>query len=165
MRRLTRTDFPSRGMAGESFALDTNVLIYAIDTTDAARHQRALEVVQLASVSGRSLLSIPNVGEFYVVATRKGHLPRDEAAAMARDWARLFRLVEPVAADTELALSSAATGRFGYWDGLLLASLARNGCTLLLTEDMEDGARLGGVTIRNPFRGEALPEDLRVALA
>jgi hypothetical protein len=45
-----------------------------------------------------------------------------------------------------------------FWDGLLIATAARAGCTFLLSEDMQDGARFGRVTILDPFVGEDLPQ-------
>lgn len=56
------------------------------------------------------------------------------------------------------ALEAAERGTSGFWDGLLLATVARAGCDVLLSENMQDGTRFGGVTILNPFVGDELPE-------
>jgi predicted nucleic acid-binding protein len=56
------------------------------------------------------------------------------------------------------ALEFAVDGRFGWWDALLLATAARHGCEVVLSEDMQDGARFAGVTILDLFVGEELPE-------
>jgi predicted nucleic acid-binding protein len=66
-----------------------------------------------------------------------------------------------VAADpkaVETALEAAGAERLSYWDAVLLATLARAGCTTLLSEDMQDGATAAGVLVRNPFAGDELPE-------
>ena len=44
-----------------------------------------------------------------------------------------------------------AAGRLSYWDALMLASAAEVGCTIMLSEDMQDGATLLGLEIVNPF--------------
>lgn len=147
-------------MTGERFGLDTNVLVYMVDTSDAGRRDRAISIVRAAAASGRCSLSLQNIGEFYVVVTRKGHMPPVRAAAQARDWTRLFRIVEPNAADIQLALGAASSGRLSYWDALLLATLSRSGCSTLLSEDMQDGSMLEGVTVRDPFKGDDLPGDI-----
>ncbi len=49
------------------------------------------------------------------------------------------------------ALNELAAGRLSYWDALMLASAAEAGCTCMLSEDMQDGARIFGVEIVNPF--------------
>ena len=41
--------------------------------------------------------------------------------------------------------------RLGTWDARLLAVCAARGCTHLLSEDLQDGAAYGTVTVVNPF--------------
>jgi predicted nucleic acid-binding protein len=48
-------------------------------------------------------------------------------------------------------------GRFAWWDALLLATAERQGCEIVLSEDMQESARFGRVTILDPFGGEELP--------
>jgi predicted nucleic acid-binding protein len=38
-----------------------------------------------------------------------------------------------------------------------LATAERQGCEIVLSEDMQNGARIGRVTILDPFVGEELP--------
>jgi len=57
-----------------------------------------------------------------------------------------------------MATSAAQQGRFSYWDAMLLACAEEAGCTLVLSEDTGDGARLGNVVIRNPFAGSDLSD-------
>lgn len=151
-------------MSGANVGLDTNILVYTIDSQDAEMCRRAQDIVRLAVASNRALIALQTVGEFYAAVTRRGLQSGDAAAQQARDWLRLFRVVEARSVDAENALASAVAGRTSYWDGMLLATLRRAGCTTLLTEDMQDGAVHGGVTIRNPFVGERLPEDIATLL-
>ena len=39
----------------------------------------------------------------------------------------------------------------GWWDSLIAAAAALQGCAVLLSEDLQDGMAIGDVTIRNPF--------------
>ncbi|MBM3569408.1 MAG: PIN domain-containing protein [Alphaproteobacteria bacterium] len=55
-------------------------------------------------------------------------------------------------------LEAFASGRYGLFDGLLLATVERAGCRVLLSEDMADGRKFGAVTILNPFAGNKLPD-------
>ena len=43
--------------------------------------------------------------------------------------------------------------RYGYsfYDSLIVAAALGAGCTTLYSEDMQDGQRIEGLTIRNPF--------------
>ena len=59
-------------MTAERFGLDTNVLIYLVDSRGPSRQARAREVVERAVLTGRCILSVQNLGELIVVAVRKG---------------------------------------------------------------------------------------------
>jgi len=50
----------------------------------------------------------------------------------------------------------AASARASYWDALLVATAAEGGCSAILTEDLADGALLGGVRVLNPFGSSSL---------
>ena len=41
--------------------------------------------------------------------------------------------------------------RLSWWDSMVVAAAQLQGCALLLTEDLQDGAAYGGVTVRSPF--------------
>jgi predicted nucleic acid-binding protein len=47
--------------------------------------------------------------------------------------------------------------RSGRFDALLLATASQAGCCNSLSEDMHDGARLGGIVVRNPFANQRSP--------
>jgi predicted nucleic acid-binding protein len=40
---------------------------------------------------------------------------------------------------------------FSFWDALVVEAARRGGATRLLTEDLQAGRRIGGVSIENPF--------------
>jgi len=132
------------------FTLDTNLLVYSIDNVAGAQHRLAREIVDRA-VECECWLTLQALGEFYVAATRKGIMPRFEAAAQAGDWLELFPTVTASPAAVRAALTEAAAGRASYWDALLVATAAEAGCTIVLTENMSDGSVLGGVRVHNPF--------------
>ena len=41
--------------------------------------------------------------------------------------------------------------RLSWWDGTIVAAAELQGCALLLTEELQDGAVFGAVTARSPF--------------
>jgi predicted nucleic acid-binding protein len=135
---------------GARFTLDTNLLVYSIDSAAEARHRLAREIVDRA-VECECWLTLQALGEFYVAATRKGMTPPAEAAAQAADWLDLFPTVAASPSAIRTALAEAAAGRAFYWDALLVATAAEAGCTIVLTEDMSDGSVHGGVRVHNPF--------------
>ena len=136
--------------SSDLFSLDTNLLIYAIDGQAGIRHQLAKLIIEHA-VSSNCCLTLQAVSEFYYAVTREGVLPREEAAAQADDWLRLFVCVAASASSVRTALTDAADGWASYWDALLVATAREAGCAVMLTEDLADGTDFGGVQIHNPF--------------
>ncbi len=147
-------------MSASRFALDTNILVYAIDGRQAAKRGAALAVID-ASRRLDAWLSTQALGEFYVAATRKLRMPAAAAAVQVRQWMALFSIAEPSAVAVRAALAAAESGRFGYYDALMLATAAEAGCRVLLSEDMADGAILGDIVVRHPFGSG--PDGLSVA--
>lgn len=137
-------------MSGERFTLDTNILVYALDTTAGAKHTLAAEIVDRA-VECDCHLTLQALSEFYAAVTRKGMMSKAEAAAQVEDWLLLFPTISPSSAAVRSALAHAVAGRASYWDALLVATAGEGGCDFVLSEDMADNGRLDALTIINPI--------------
>jgi predicted nucleic acid-binding protein len=146
------------------FGLDTSILVYAVEAGGGEKARRAEAIVRRAVATRRCVLSLQNIGEFYATCVRKRRAPPEAAAAKAADFGRLFATAAPSIDEVRIALAEAA-GRFSYWDALLLATIGRAGCAVVLSEDMRDGATFAGVTVRDPFGVERLSGDLEALLA
>jgi predicted nucleic acid-binding protein len=132
------------------FTLDTNLLVYSVDGSAGIRHQLAGQII-LRAARLDCCLTLQSLSEFYSVVARKGMMPAAEAAAQVGDWLLYFATAAVSAAALRAALVDAVAGRASYWDALLVATAAEAGCTLILTEDLADGGKLGSVEIHNPF--------------
>ena len=145
------------------FSLEANVLVYAADRTAGERHERALQLLDRA-VRRDCVLTLQALAEFFHATTRKRMVARAEAAAQLRDWTTEFPTVSADSGALWTALEFTVDGRFGWWDALLLATAERHGCEIVLSEDIQDGARFGRVTILDPFGGDELPEAVAALL-
>lgn len=70
---------------GARFTLDTNILVYCVDSTAGPKREVARQVVE-AAVGRDCRLTLQAISEFCVAAARKDMMPRSEAAAQASDW-------------------------------------------------------------------------------
>lgn len=61
-------------------SLDANILVYAIDTSDSARHRVARRIISSAAQRD-CVLTLQALSEFYFVVTRKGKLAAEQARA------------------------------------------------------------------------------------
>lgn len=130
--------------------LDTNVLIYRIDFRAPAKREAAANLVDAALADGTAVLSTQVLQEFYSAATRKLGMPAGDARAIAAEYAR----AEVVQVGTPLifaAMERHAAGGFSFWDALIVEAALAGGAALLYSEDMQDGRRVEGLAIRNPF--------------
>jgi predicted nucleic acid-binding protein len=147
-------------MTVERFTLDTNILVYAVDQRDRVRQRLATAVVRAAATKD-CILTAQSLCEFYSAATRRVHLIPTDAADVCRDYAKLFTTVSYDRAQIARALTEAVAGRMAFWDALLVATAEANGCAIVLSEDMADGARFGETTVRHPFAGADLSPTAR----
>ena len=151
-------------MSARRFSLDTNLLVYFFDPRDP--HKQALsQQIVFAAAARDCVLGLQSIGEFYTVATRKKILPASLAGHEALNLLATFPSFQASLDCHRIALREAAAGRFSYWDAVLLASAVEAGCSLLLSEDMKDGIRLGDITVRNPFGARGLSAAATTALA
>jgi predicted nucleic acid-binding protein len=145
------------------FTIDTNILVYSVDLRAGRRRDLARTIID-AAAEVDCWLTLQALSEFYAAATRKGLTGRAVAADLALAWFETFPCASASSEAVRQALADAAAGRASYWDALLVATAAEAGCAVLLSEDMADGARIGGVEIVNPFAGDAISERARALL-
>jgi len=134
--------------------IDTNVFVYQLDSSDKRKHRIAEGIVRDALVSGRACISFQVVQECLNVALRKAEVALSVQAARTYLDAVLLPLMGITAGEAlyQRALDVKARWRFGYYDSLIVASALAAGCRTLLSEDLQHGQRLEGLTIVDPFR-------------
>jgi len=123
---------------------------------------KGLAVVACADI--KAPLALQVIGEFQNAMVKRLKMPAPFAASSGHQFLATFSTFPYDNIAVERATSSFATGRFSYWDGLLLAASERAGITSLITEDMQDGMRFGPLEIINPFEGNALSARARSVL-
>jgi predicted nucleic acid-binding protein len=142
----------SAAAAGKKF-FDTNVLVYLHAADVPAKRLRAHEVFESALAADAVVLSVQVLQEFFVAATRRSKTPLsvDEAEAQVRRYARL-ELVLPDAELVLAAIARAKRSKISFWDALVVEAALRAGCTVLFTEDLQEGWVVDGrLTVVNPF--------------
>lgn len=138
-------------MTGRAF-VDTNVWVYAVDASHKPKQTRAIEVIEREARHGL-VVSAQVLGEYFVTVTRKLARPlaHDAALADVRDMMRQS-VVALDARLAEAAIVGARTWQLSYWDAMLVVAARTAGASRLLSEDLQDGRVIDGVTIANPFR-------------
>lgn len=132
--------------------VDTNILIYAHDTSAGAKHDRARALLQALWQERAGSLSIQVLQEFYVNVTRKVAMPMTpEAAAAIIGELAAWPVHRPDVNDVLEAIRLQTSRQLSFWDAMILTSARRLGCATLWSEDMSHGQQYEGVTVINPF--------------
>lgn len=133
--------------------VDTNVLVYFRDASEPQKQRIAQDWLTRLWRDRCGRLSFQVLGEYYVAATERlkpGLNPQD-----ARSDIRNLMAWNPIALDRgvlESAWPIQDRFRFSWWDSLIVSAAQRANCRFLLTEDLQDGQQIDGLTIRNPFK-------------
>jgi predicted nucleic acid-binding protein len=136
-------------MPARSF-FDTNVLLYADDKAAPAKQRRAVALVTEHRRAGTGVVSMQVLQEYFVTVTRK--LGVDAATARRKvELLAEFDLVAPDLADILGAIDLHRLHGFSFWDALVVRTAKQSGCSVLLSEDMQDRREIDGVRIVNPF--------------
>jgi predicted nucleic acid-binding protein len=134
--------------------VDTNVLVYAEDGRDVRRRAVAVDVLGELWTSGSGVISTQVLQEFYDNSTRKLKMEPAAARRIVAEYAE-WLVVETTA---QLIVSASLLHErhgFAFWDAMVVEAALLSGATTLLTEDLQEGRRIGGLVIRNPFRPAA----------
>jgi predicted nucleic acid-binding protein len=129
--------------------IDSNTFLYTFDLAETTKQQIAQRWLLVLAERDLGVTNLQVLNEIASVATRKSSRFNDP----------FFRIdsfaqfgITPISFDTSLvARRIHASINFSWWDCLLLASALELRCTHFLSEDLQDGQVVEGLTIVDPF--------------
>jgi len=130
--------------------LDSNMLVYAVDGGAGEKHNLANKIVWLAREK-RCVLTTQALSEFYKVVTTKGKLDHDTARSLVRRWLNTFEIASANKETVLMAIDAVKRHKISFWDAMLWATARQSRCTVIISEDMNNGQIIEGVRIVNPF--------------
>ncbi len=139
--------------------LDTNILLYAISTSEAETTKKTIARDLLAGNDWG--VSVQVLQEFYVNAI-KSKRASDSPAMTAQEAANAVRrfTAYPVVSNTDTLLIKAIdlSQRFqiSFWDAGVIAAAIASGAKTLYTEDLNNGQIYETITVVNPFLAEVV---------
>jgi predicted nucleic acid-binding protein len=133
--------------------VDTNVLVYPYDSRDKGKQAQARSVLDIVVLSGRAVLSVQCLTEFF--RSTRWRLPEplspDEALVRVEHLARLCRVLNMTAPVVIEACKASNRHQLSIWDALIWSVAKLNQVPFVLTEDAEHGTVLDGIHYLNPF--------------
>jgi predicted nucleic acid-binding protein len=132
------------------FTIDSNVLVYSIDLAFPEKSAIARRILAAAPFAD-AVLTAQALGEFVKVVRRKFPNQSETARAQANDWAQLLPVVSTTWPTINTAAVFAQRYRLQFWDSVIWQSARSVNAEILLSEDLQDGLTLEGMTVLNPF--------------
>ena len=133
--------------------IDSNVLIYWVDDST-----RADVVEQL--LAQQAVISVQVLNEFANVLRKKRAMPLPDVEALCTTLIDTCDVLDVSVRTHQAALALMARYQLSVYDANIVAAAALSDCTVLYTEDMQDGLNLklpgsagtNSLVIRNPFK-------------
>ena len=131
--------------------IDTNIIVYAHVSVEAAKHKMALDLLQGSLVDDNITVSTQVLGEFYSAMT-KYKRSHNEIVRFMKEIIRDSNVVDVSLPIVESCLKLKETYGYSYWDSLILAAALANNCAVVYSEDMQHNQVIEGrLTVVNPF--------------
>ena len=135
------------------YFVDTNILMYAHDTSAGANHDRAKAIVEELWRDRTGVLSTQVLQELAVNLRRKAGRPLDAKTAREIVADYLTWQVVVNGGDSILeALDLEGRYQISFWDALVVQAAQASGAEVLYSEDLSDGQKYGAVRVTNPLR-------------
>lgn len=126
--------------------IDSNVILYLL-SADSAKADRAEAILGEGGV-----ISVQVLNEIVSVCLRKLKMPWEEIDCLLLAIKAACDVVPLTVESHEKAVEISRRYQISFYDAHICASAILAGAEIVLSEDMQDGMRIDGLTIRNPFR-------------
>lgn len=128
-------------------AVDTNVLLYFLDTSIDERRTKAAELILLHPVFNSQSLS-----ELINVLNRRWKFPKNSIIEIISRLMKECQYVPITDQTIELAFELVKKHDFHIFDAFIVATALESGCEFLYSEDLQNGLVIDKrLTIINPF--------------
>lgn len=131
--------------------MDTNLLVYLYSGEQKGGCIKGV----VDEYFGEINISTQVLGEFFHILVKKGLKGKEEAKQIIGDIIESFPVFEVLTPSVTRAIDLCIRYGYSYWDSLILAVALENDCSILYTEDLQDGQIIENkLKIINPFKIE-----------
>ena len=130
--------------------IDTNVWVYALSAQDHAKKGIAIDLISKSYRDDMICISSQVLKEFANFAFKK---TKKTAAEINNMLSRIGSYT--FVADTKELIFDGVIGKetwqVDFYDALMIAAANKAGCSVIFTEDLNDGQKYGNAVVKNPF--------------
>jgi predicted nucleic acid-binding protein len=138
----------------DKFFLDTNIFVYAIEDYPEKKANIATNLIERGIETGAGVISLQVAQETLNVVTRKARvtLPLEDTKLLLRDTLQPLCTIFPSFALLHHGMELQSRYGFSFYDSLIVGAALEAECALLYSEDLQDGQKIAGLEVRNPFK-------------
>lgn len=135
------------------YFLDTNIFVYSFDPSEPKKQKRAQALIE-KSLSDRFGITSTQVIQEFINVARKQNKFRFSQLEISAYVDSVFKPLCEVFTDLSLirlAMRLSEANQLSFYDSLIVAAGITAGCEILYTEDLQNGRKIDGLRIENPF--------------
>ena len=133
--------------------IDTNIFLYSYDESDPVKAKKARELILKLIKEHKGVVSTQVVQEFCNVALKKSSSPLNPSDVNEILNEVLLPILEhiPDSSFYRRALKTYVRYSLSFYNSLIIQAATDLKCSLLYSEDMQNGMQYNCVTVVNPF--------------
>lgn len=136
----------------DKYFFDTNILVYMQDASEPEKQQKARDLFSKHCDNGTAVISTQCLQEFYNVLAYKMKQDKAIVKQLVHSISEIVPTIQITPTIIENAIDINIKTQFSFWDSLMLSAANSSNCSILYSEDLNDGQVIDAVTIRNPFK-------------
>jgi len=134
----------------DKYFFDSNVWLYLFLEKGSRKSAIAKQYIEAAVLKNQLVISWQVINEVCVNLLKKDFTENQVLAIV--EWLYKIATIQDFTNEMLLKASSIrAQYSISYWDSLIVSAALESNCRLLYSEDMQDGLKIGSLTVRNIF--------------
>ena len=136
----------------EKYFLDTNFFVYLFCKTEneLAKRNKCYEILKITEGKVNFVVSTQVLKEFAAVMIGKYKMEPLAVKGIIDDISN-FEVIRIDTQHIKDAIDIHILNQLSFWDSLILSAAQSARCSMVLTEDMNDGQVINGIKIQSPF--------------
>jgi len=134
----------------DKYFFDSNVWLYLFLEKGSRKSVIAKQYIEAAVLKNQLVISWQVINEVCVNLLKNGFTEKQVLSIV--EWLYKIATIQDFTMEILLQASSLrAQYSISYWDSLIVSAALESNCRLLYSEDMQDGLKIGSLTVRNIF--------------
>jgi predicted nucleic acid-binding protein len=139
-------------MQQDKYFFDSNVWLYLFLEKGSSKSVIAKQYIETSVLNNQIVISWQVINEICVNLLKKEFTEQQVLSIV--EWLYKIATIQDFKIEMLLKASSIREQySISYWDSLIVSAALESNCYLLYSEDMQDGLKIGSLTIRNIFAG------------